>query len=804
MMFKNYLKIALRNLWKERVFTGLNILGLTTAFATALLLGTYAYFDLSSNSSHPNSEKLFQVYSNEQTPDGTISGNSYPVPFAPALKNEVLNIEYVTRYVGGGPSFKAGDKMLRLQTTYADPDFAHMFIPPLIAGSNDALSELNGAIITRSTALKLFDTENALGKIVQIRKNNQFVPLTITGITEDLSKTSSMRFNIVVRFENLDDDRYLDNLERWDNHNHEVYVQLTDNSITSQFEDATSGFTQKNFATNISDAKRDGAVANESGTYYQLKLLPITDINFVSGATKVWTVNKTLPYAILAIGFLIIFIACVNFINMSIGKGFKRLKEVGMRKTLGASKKQLFLQLWSESLVVFIVSMLLGAGLAYLLLGTFQNLFLTRADFSILNHPLAIAFVLVLLTTVTLIAGGYPASIMSGQNTLESLKGKVAFTSHSTVRSTLMVVQFSISIALISGTLVLYGQLDYLKTQDLGFDKNQVISIPLRTNQDKAQLLDQLRNRLSSNPDVLGITAATSNIGMGIDGTSSRSYMGFEHEGREVGTHLIMVDYDYSETLGLELVAGRDFDRTRDDERSLIINESMAASLTDGNPLETIIDLDGDQFNIIGVIKDFNFQKADRAIEPLTLLSSAHSDMYYAYVKVRPGNLGGVYKELESVWNELEPQGEFMGSYLDENINRTLQKEETMTTIISSGAIVGIVLSCIGLFAMSMLLVAQRRKEIGIRKVVGASVSNVTVLLTQDFLKLVGIAFVIAAPLSYWAASKWLQNYSYHLELTVWIFGLAGLIAMVIASLTVATRTLTAATANPVDSLRSE
>jgi putative ABC transport system permease protein len=353
---------------------------------------------------------------------------------------------------------------------------------------------------------------------------------------------------------------------------------------------------------------------------------------------------------------------------------------------------------------------------------------------------------------------------------------------------------------------VLWNQLEFMRSKDLGFNKEQVLAIPIGSVEDGAKTLKLLRNELANKPDILNISASSNILGYGRDESSSTSTTGFEHQGREVKTHILMVDYDYPETLDMELVAGRTFNRNyATDTLSVVINEAMAQQFTEENPLDIVMDLDeSSKYKVIGVLKDFNFQNIDKNIEPLSLFMNQGNRVRYAYVRVIPGNLKQSYEQVEKAWNIVEPDREFLGSYLDENIDRTLRKERKMSTMISSGSILAIILSCIGLFAISLLMVAQRRKEIGIRKVVGASVRSITILLTKDFLKLVCIAFVIATPIAWWAATQWLQNYTYRIDLSIWTFTAAGFIAIVIAAITIGTRTIGAALANPVDSLKTE
>ncbi len=513
-----------------------------------------------------------------------------------------------------------------------------------------------------------------------------------------------------------------------------------------------------------------------------------------------------MPFLVLGIALLILFIACVNFINMSIAKSAQRLREIGMRKTLGAGNRQLFLQFWGESVLVFLASVGLGISIAVLLLKPFQTLFSTKASFATLASPLILLGLIVSVFVITLIAGGYPALLLSRLGTLQSLKGKLESSGKNRLRNSLMVLQFGIAILLISGTLVLWQQVEFMGTRDLGFNKEQVIAFPLNGKRNDQQALKLLRDVLQDKSKIISVTASNNILGVGKDGSRSTSVLGFDYKGRGVETHMLVVDADYVETLDLSLVEGRSFRKNlASDSSSIIINESMAKQLNEAEILSSKIILDDSiTFSIVGVIKDFNFQELDQTVAPMTLFALPNWNLRNVYVKVAPLNLEQSYTEVKAAWASIEPNAEFQGSFLNENIERTLRNERTMTTMIGSGSILAIILSCIGLFAMSLLVVAQRRKEIGIRKVVGASVSSITVLLTKDFLKLVGIAFLIATPIAWWAMGEWLQNYAYRIDLNIWIFIASGGIALLIALATISERTIRAAVANPVKSLRTE
>ncbi|WP_179336717.1 FtsX-like permease family protein [Winogradskyella ludwigii] len=805
-MFKNYIKIAIRNLWKNRTFTALNVVGLTVAFGVALLLGMYAVFQLSFDRFHEHGNEIYQVYTEDSGLNGIEANISKSEPFAAALREEVTGVEKITRYNGSGVLLTYQDKQLGMGTAYVDPDFFDMFSFPIIKGdkTNPITSESSVAM-TEQAAKRIFGDENPIGQTVTILRDEVEVPFNVTAIIEDFPNTSSIGFDIVLNFKSQNEHAYARTVGRWDMENHEVYMQLAGSVQPEQFEKSTADFTQLHYKNEIDNAKRDGLQPNADGLYRQIKVLPLADVRFANFNQGPVTVSRTMPYLVLGIAILILFIACVNFINMSIAKSTQRLREIGMRKTLGANKRQLFFQFWGESVLVFLISIGLGVLLAVVLLPYFQTLFKTQASLATLLNPSLLLVLILSVLLITLIAGGYPALLMSRLGTLQSLKGKLDVNGKNHLRNSLMVLQFGIAILLISGTLVLWDQVEFMRTKDLGFNKDQVIAFPLNGQLNDQQAIELLRNKLQDKPNIVSVTASNNILGLGKDGSRSTSILGFEHKGRGVDTHMLVVDADYVETLDLNIIEGRSFRKNlASDSLSVIINEAMAKQLNEDDILASQIDLDDAVYSVVGVIKDFNFQELDQTIAPMTLFALPNWNLRNVYVKVSSQNLEQAYTDVKAAWHTIEPNAEFQGSFLNENIDRTLRNERTMITMIGSGSILAIVLSCIGLFAMSLLIVAQRKKEIGVRKIVGASVSAITILLTKDFLKLVVIAFLIASPIAWWAMHNWLQNYAYHIDLNIWMFLLAGGIAVVIAMLTIAVKTIKAATSNPVESLRTE
>lgn len=803
-MFRNYLKIAWRNLIKNKVFTLVNIVGLTSAFAVAILLVMTALFELSYDNFHENKNTVFQLYMTSQTPRGPRISTSNPVPLARALEEEVAGVKHISRAVSEDVLVTYKEKQLDLDAEYVDPDYFDIFTFPVVFGNNEnPLPNKNSVGLSEKSAEKLFGTTDVLGETLTLLIQGEEKPFTVASVLKETPANSSIDFEIVVPFENHPE--YETNKDRWDSQFHPVYLELEKEVSIAQFEESTRPFTNVHYKGSIEGDVRDGAIPDANGMYKQLHLLPIGDMHFASFKEGKATAPRTFPYIILGVALVIIFIVCANFINMNIALSEKRLKEIGMRKTLGALKKQLFFQFWMESVLVFAVAVVFGLITSNLLINPFKTLFKTKATFEEVSHPGIIAVFVASIFLVTLISGGYPAWLLSKLSTLRALKGKLDL-GKNRLRNGLIVLQFAIAIILISGTLVLHGQLDFMRNKDLGYNKEQVVSIPLNGKKNSYSVVKLLREELKDNPDILSVSGADNNLGMGRDGSLSSSMMGFDYKGRGVVTNTITVDYDYAQTLDLELVKGRMFNRDFSaDSLSLVINETMAKQFGEDDPLSIRIPMDESvTYSVIGVIKDYNFEDVKKTVQPLTLFMNQDWDLYYAYVKIAPNNVARSYDAIKASWEKIEPQAEFLGSFLDENVDRTFKREKTMATIIASGSFLGILLSGLGLFAISMLVVAQRTKEIGVRKVVGASVSSVALLLTKDFLKLVGLAFVIATPIAWYFLNEWLKNYASHVNLSPLFFLGAGLSATLIAFISVGSRTVKAASANPVKSLRTE
>lgn len=805
-MFSNYLKIAWRNLWKHKTFSLIIVFGMAIAFAAALLLSLTAYHELSYDQFHANKQHIYQLYFQEQNPRGTESSSSMPVPLAPSLKAEYSDVEFITRYGNSAKDIvRYKDKEVDLNIRAVDPDFLKMFTFPIQSGNaRTPLSGLNDIVITEHCAQVLFDKEDPIGKSVEMKgEEGIWETYTVTAVAKDHPDNSSITFDVLTRFEHFPFYKELENI--WDSENHEVFVQLRDKKDVGSFEKQTFPFIHKYYEGKISNLKRDGALPDKEGEILRLRTIPYKDIHFSTISSTGTGVNKFYPYLLLIISVFILFIACVNFVNLSLARSFTRSKEIGIRKVLGAMRWQLISQFWGEALIVSLLALVAGLGIAYLLLPYYKQVFYQAISVTMLRSPLMIAYILMGFLLVTLFAGGYPAWMVSAFKTVETVKGKLPVGKSNRVRNTLMVVQFVLSSLLITSTMIIWQQLNYLRTKPLGYNKQQVISLPIGANINSEKALSLMRDRLAKEPRVISVTGTDMNMGRGRDGSSSTSIMGFDYKDKGIKTHWLRIDFDYLKTMDIQLVAGRDFSRSFGmDTSGVLINETMARQLGEKDPLTAVLDIDGTQLQVIGVVKDFHFKSLHRELAPLTMVVRPNWPVSYIFIRVQPDNLPASMEVIKTAWKEINPKAPFLASFLDENTDRTYSGETKLSKIFISGAILAILISCMGLFAIALLAIIQRTKEIGIRKVLGASVPHIIGLVSKDFLLLVLIAILIASPIAWYAMHNWLQSFYYRIDISWWVFVAAGIVALLIAFITLSLQSVKAAMRNPVTSLRSE
>ena len=805
-MFLNYLKIAGRTLWKNRTHTLINLVGLSVAFSTCVLLFLTTAFELSYDRFHDDADRIFRLNFLSANRDGTPDRSStMPFPIMPALNAEFPEIEGVSRFFENGTSVRHNGQTYGKDVRLVDADFLQMFTFPMRKGNaNTALNGLSDIVISENMAKALFGQQDPVGKPLQLRLNDAWRAFTVTGVIGDFPDNSTFTYDALIRSENAGD--YQEYKTKWDHGSHDVYVKLKAGIDPQTLQRRTQAFMDKYFAKDNEENKVQGYPKNTLGYQKSLLLQPLTDVHFDTETIGGRGISRTYVYTLLLVGLFILAIAGINFVNLTIAQSLTRVREVGVRKSLGAQRGQLFAQIWGETVLLSLVALLIGLGLAYGTLPTFNKLFRSHLALADFLQPAVLLVTGIGFLLVTLVAGGYPAWFVTRFNVVDVLKGSVKMGKPGLLRNSLIVTQFSIACLLIVCTVIVRQQINYLQQKPMGMDKEQVISIPVGSELNGRETLKTMRDRLANQPNITAVSGTGVNIGAGLDGSSSRSMYGFTYGKREVTTDWLRVDTDYLKTMGIKLVQGRDFSPafSTDSSSAVLITQSMARALGDKNPVGKFIKPKEKEFQIVGVVSDFNLYSLHQEAKPITLQMQPDNSVNYILVRVNPQNLTGAMETIKTVWKSVAPKQEFRGSFLDENTDRWYRKEQRLATIFSSAAGIAILLSCLGLFAVALISIQQRTKEIGVRKVLGASVFSIVALLSKDFIKLVLVAILIASPIAWWAMHEWLQGFAYRIDIAWWVFALAGLLAVGIALLTVSFQSTKAALMNPVKSLRSE
>lgn len=803
-MLSNYLKIAFRNLWKHKLFSGINVFGLGAAVGAGLLLMLTALQQFSFDRFHENGDRIYRAYLESYRSRGLERSANMPTPLQPIVQEEAGGIVQAVRWRGGGATVEYEGERYQTGIRYTDPAFFQMFSFKLLEGDPArVLASPNSLVLSESEAVKFFGTiKGAVGRELKVIAGGAPMNLQVTGLVEDKPHASSLNYEMITRFENAPD--YRGNADNWDNHNHYLFLQLEEGESPQAAEQQLAPITQKYFSGNIERIELEGASAPDGGPVLRLKLQPLHALRFDRDVSKDG-ISRAFPIGLLIGVFFILGIACINFVNLTLGSSITRSREVGVRKVLGASRQQLIGQFWGEALLVAGLALLLGLVLAQFLLPDFNRLF--RADIA-LNHPHLFLSIGLILLGVGLLGGGYPALALSRFQAAAVLKGDTRAQRPGRLRNLLVLAQFAISVLLISCTIIIGQQLHYLRHKPLGFNKEEVLSIPLSHDLDAPQLLERLRNELAGNPRVKSISAGYNNFGLGKDGSMYTSVISFTQGEREHYTHWQAAGYDFTEALEIPLVEGRSFSKGHptDTAHAILINETFAKQLGEGPYVGKALEMEPRR-EVIGVMKDFHFQSLEKPIEPLSVVLAnpgGSFPMNYIFVRISPDEVPQTMQALEATWKAIAPQAPFEASFLNENTNRLYRVEEAMGQLFVAAAVLAIILSCMGLFGIAVLAISQRTKEIGIRKVLGASVAGIVGLLSRDFLKMVALGILVAAPLAWLAMQAWLKNYAYRIDVQWWVFLLAGALAVLIAFVTLSLQSVRAARANPVEALRSE
>lgn len=807
-MLVNYLKLAWRNLIKYPAISFINLFGLTAGVTCCLLILAYILFELSYDRKPQNADRIYRVTRSFNNSEGVQSLNLATVspPFGHYLPVDFPEIEKMTRLLSTGDIvFKYGDKLITEHDVYfADSNFTEMFNVKVLKGNpKAALAEPFAIMMTNEAARKYFGDEDPMNKIVKV--NNQF-DAKIAGIYEPLPSNTHLHPGTLISFSTLKDANVYGEeglRTNWGNNSFFTYIQLPQNYKPGTMEARFPAFLDKQMANEYG--------TNKPSNFTKLKLQKLTDIHLRSHTDYEAEVNGDINrvYIFSAVALFILLIACINYMNLSTARSALRAKEIGIRKVVGAGKKTLIGQFLTESVLMVWLAIILSVVAVYFLLPTLGKLLGQEIDRSVLLNSKVITGLIIAPFLIGIISGIYPALFLSSFQPVKTLKGLFKTDgSNISLRKALVVSQFSISIILIITTLVVSQQLSFLQKTKLGYDKDQVVTL-VYPNALNASY-EAFRTDLMQNPTIKN-AGRSSRIPTGrlLDSQGSSAIVGDSLQPVTAILKYVAADYDFIPTYGIKMAAGRNFSREfGTDTSSFILNQASVRALgwkDDNSAIGKNFAYGGTRGKIIGVMEDFHFESLHQQIAPMILLLPTPSSPQYNYISVKlTGNIPDALAHLEKKWMQYSPEFPYQFNFVNDDYNNLYQAEQRQGKIFTIFACIAIFIACLGLFGLSAFSITQRVKEIGVRKVLGANTSSIVSLLSKDFLKLVGIAALIAFPVAGYFMYNWLQDFAYRTSLQWWIFLLAGIIAGIIALGTISFQAIKAAWRNPVSSLRSE
>lgn len=806
-MYKNYLLIAIRNLKKNKAFSVINISGLGIGLATCLLIMLYVLDELSYDKHNVHADRIYRVDNDMQFGGNHFILATTPEPMAAALVHDYPEVEQAVRLrnYGGFRVKKGNENLQENRVIYADPTLFKVFTLPMIAGNPaNALTDPRSVVITATTAKKYFNTTDVVGRFLTI---NDTGSLKITGVIKDLPKQSHFHFDFFISTVKAIQQWELND---WLSNNINTYVLLKEGADPGKFAARLPDIIEKYIGPQATAVmKVDLKEFHESGNYIHYSLTALTDIHLHSNKAAELEANSSIQYIYIfsTIAVFILLIACINFMNLSTARSANRAKEVGVRKVLGSSRKSLIAQFLTEAALMSILALLLALVIAYMLLPYFNQLAAKELTISLLRTPWLLLTLVALPLVVSLLAGSYPAFFLSAFQPIQVLKGKVSrgFKS-SNLRSGLVVFQFTISIVLMVGTLVIYRQLNFIRNKNLGYDREQVLVLnntQALGKQAKAFKEEMLR--------IQGVQRATMTGYLPTSGNRN-DYPLFPDpsmdQAKAASMQIWNIDENYIPTLDMQMLQGRNFSRDfPTDSSGIILNESAARLLGYTDAINKVLYSmnnwpDEDKLHVIGVVKDFNFSSLRSQVVPLAL--RWRSNRGSIAMRVHTQNIPALIAQVETKWKTMAAGQPFSYTFMDDDFNNQYRTEQRTGRIFISFAVLAILIACLGLLGLAMFMVEQRTKEISIRKVLGASLGAILTLLSKDFLKLVTIAILIASPLAWWIMSRWLQDFAYRTNITWTVFAITALAALLVAVITISFQAIKAGVANPAKSLRTE
>jgi putative ABC transport system permease protein len=812
-MFKNYIKTAIRHLWRHKGYSLINILGLAVGIACCLIILLYVQDELSFDKFHEKGDRIYRVALDRQYPGRSSSYAIIPHSYAQEMKDEFPDVEEAVRlfyFQGNNVTLQVGEQIFEEpHYMWADSTFFEVFSIPVLKGDPaKALTEPNSLVLTESRARRFFGDADPIGQVIRVPGNDN--DLVVKAVCGDLPENSHMRFGMLASLVGLP----FFEQQNFIGFSAYTYLLLREGADPDALEAKFPGLVRKYAAGPI---QREFSVTYDeyvkAGNGYHYYLQPLPDIYLESNLESEMRPpgSKTRVYIFTVIALFILLIAIINFMNLATAKSTERAKEVGIRKTMGSLRGQLMVQFLFEAVLMTLVSTGLALVFLYALIPPFNSLSGKEMQFTELFHPSFVPSLLVFSIIVGILAGSYPAAVLSRFKPVSVLKGKLAGTRHGgLLRNGLVVFQFTISVVLIISTIVVYRQMQFIRNKELGFNKDQVVSVEgafALQSQTEA-----FKEELLKLPEVVSVGACNSMPGGTFFGVGFRK----EGDNETIFGRGVFIDEDFIDCMEMEMVEGRTFSRQYNDTMSVILNQTAVGELGLQDPVGKRLETTDDNIlgaeeetaylHIVGIVEDFHFQSLHQPITPLFFVLNRNPEGANALLSVRlkGDRFQETIQRMENMWKTFVPDQPFRYSFLDAKLGELYEAEQVAQRVFAFFAGLAIFIACLGLFGLAAFVTRQRTKEIGVRKVLGATVANIVRLLSLDFLKLVGLALLIAAPVAWLAMNRWLESFAYRVGLSWWVFVLAGLLAVFIAFLTVSYQSIRAAMADPVKSLRDE
>jgi putative ABC transport system permease protein len=797
-MIKNYFKTAFRNLSRNKIYSFINISGLSIGLACAMLIMLYVKDEVSFDKFHKNVNNIYRVVT--ESSDNGIKHKDPNTGYlqGPRFAQNIPGIQSFVRVQSGSEDIKTGTEVQAQDLLYVDSSFFSVFTFPLLSGdSKTCLKEPHSIVLSEDAAKKQFGTTDAVGKIVMMKDDSVFIPYKVTAVAKRCPQNSSIQFTALVPIKESDADAQ--NNDNWYNFFLNTFVVLDSKTTLLTVEQQMQKFYVKDAGETFREMAKKYGITGTMGTYFLQPYMDMhmsTELPAQNGLTN--ASNPMYSYILSGIALFVLLIACINFINLTVARSVKRAKEIGIRKVIGGNRKQLIIQFLGESFLLCTIAFVLAIALVQLLLPLFNELSNKALALSYLFDAKLIAGYIVLFLITSLLAGFYPALVLSGYNPVQTLYSRFNIAGKSYLQKSLVVLQFTLASFLITATFIIYAQFNFLTTEKLGYDDSNLIIV----NKDRIKHSQAavFKNELAKDPNIIAVSAKNGGMWQTAARTAIDSTVNFAYE---------TVDESYLPLLKIPLLQGRNFSTAfpGDSNNSVIVNESFVKKAGWKNPIGETVNFwynNNEKYHVIGVVKDYHYASLNQKIIP-QLFTMKNDNLYgLYYIKIKPGTQTASLKLIQKTFKQLYPLSPYSYVFKDQQNLKDYEDVAKWKEILLFGAILTIFISCIGLFGLSVLSAEKRTKEIGIRKVLGASVRNVVSILSTDFLKLVFISLLISIPLARLAANKWLDNYPYRITLNWWMFTIAALLVIVIALATVSFQAIKAAIANPVKSLRTE